>query len=84
MSAKDSNKKLSFEEAIERMESIAEAIEEGKIGLEEMIAEYENAMKLDKHCRDILANAEAKIQKLQLAAGGKLEAKDMKDDETEK
>ena len=75
--AKSEGKQPTFEEALTQMESIATAIEEGKIGLEQMIAEYEKAMKLDKYCRSVLADAEAKIQKLQLAADGTLEPRPM-------
>lgn len=66
---------LSFEDALKRLEGIAREIEEGKIGLEESITRYEEGMKLVKQCRDILARAEQKIQKLQPTPSGDLEAK---------
>ncbi len=56
-----------FEEALAQLEAIVSAIEEGKIGLEDAIGEYEKGMKLIRHCRSILAGAEAKIQQLQVA-----------------
>jgi exodeoxyribonuclease VII small subunit len=65
---------LSFEDALKRLEGIAREIEEGKIGLEESITRYEEGMKLVKQCRDILARAEQKIQKLQPTPSGHLEA----------
>jgi exodeoxyribonuclease VII small subunit len=65
---------LSFEDALKRLEGIAREIEEGKIGLEESITRYEEGMKLVKQCRDILARAEQKIQKLQPTSSGHLEA----------
>ena len=67
-------KKLSFEEALRQLETIAGQIEEGQIGLEESIAKYEEGMALVKQCRDILAVAEQKIQKLQERPDGTLEA----------
>ena len=67
-------RKLTFEEALEQLESIAGQIEEGKIGLEESITKYEQGMALVKQCRDILAKAEHKIQKLQEREDGTLDA----------
>lgn len=68
-----SKKKLSFEEALKQLETIAEQIERGTIGLEESIDKYEEGMALVKHCRDILARAELKIQQVQQRADGTLE-----------
>ena len=63
-------KKQTFEEALAQLEEIAEQIEQGSIGLEDSIARYEEGMKLVQHCRDILAQAELKIQKLQAREDG--------------
>jgi len=65
-------KEPTFEQALAKLESIVEAIEQGKIGLEESIQRYEEGMELIKHCRKILAAAEQKIQKLQLTETGEL------------
>jgi len=66
-------KKLTFEEALKQLETIAEQIERGQIGLEESIDKYEEGMALVKQCRDILSSAEHRIQKLQQRADGTLE-----------
>lgn len=58
-------KKPSFEDALRQLEEIAEQIEQGKIGLEESIARYEQGMLLVKQCREILSTAEHRIQMLQ-------------------
>ena len=71
-------RKLSFEEALSKLEALAEQIEQGKIGLEESIAQYEEGMGLIKQCRQMLTQAEQKIQKLHERADGTLEAKPMK------
>jgi len=71
-------RKLSFEESLEKLEALAEQIEQGKIGLEESIAKYEEGMGLIKQCRQMLTQAEQKIQKLHEQADGTLEAKPMK------
>ena len=73
-----SKRKLSFEEALERLESLAEEIEEGKVGLEASITKYEEGMKLIQQCRQMLTQAEQRIQKLQEQADGTLEAPPMK------
>ncbi len=69
-------RKQTFEQALEQLETIAERIEQGKIGLEESIAQYEEGMVLIKHCREILSKAEHKIQKLQERADATLETSD--------
>ena len=60
-----SKKPLSFEEALARLERIAEQIEKGEIGLEESITRYEEGMALVQQCREILTQAEQRIVKLQ-------------------
>ena len=63
-------KKLTFEQALKQLETIAEQIERGTIGLEESIDKYEEGMALVKQCRDILSKAELKIQQLQQRGDG--------------
>ena len=55
---------LSFEQAIERLEAIVERVEQGEIGLEQAIAEYERGVGLVKRCREILARAEQRVTEL--------------------
>ena len=66
-------KRLTFEEALANLEAIVKDVEEGKVGLEDSIRRYEEGMKLLKHCRAILSQAELKIQKLQETADGELQ-----------
>ena len=65
-------KKLKFEQAMERLDAIVEAMESGEIGIEESIAKYEEAMGLAAHCREILDQAEQRIRKIQQDAAGRL------------
>ncbi len=65
-------KKLTFEEALRQLETIAEQIEQGQIGLEESIAKYEEGMAMVQHCRQILNTAEQRIQQIQAGADGSL------------
>jgi exodeoxyribonuclease VII small subunit len=62
-----SDEKLTFEQAMTRLEKIVEAIEQGKIGLEDSIKQFEEGMSLIKHCRTVLSDAEMKIHQLQAA-----------------
>lgn len=70
-----SRKKPSFEEALKQLEEIAAQIEQGKIGLEESITRYEQGMELVRHCREVLSQAEHRIQQLQVKADGSLESR---------
>lgn len=63
---------LTFEEALENLETIVSQIESGEIGLEESIAKYAEGAKLIKHCRGVLDSAEKKIQQLTTGADGQL------------
>ena len=58
-------KKMSFEKAMERLESIVSRLEDGNVPLEESIKLYEEGMKLGKICRKMLDEAQAKIKKLE-------------------
>ena len=71
-----SEKTLSFEDALTRLESIAEQIERGQIGLEESISRYEEGMSLVRQCRDMLTRAEHRIQQIHQRADGSLEVTD--------
>ncbi len=61
---------LSFERAIEELESIVKRLEEGKVPLEESVAIYERGEVLKRRCEDLLWQAEARVQKITLDATG--------------
>ncbi|HEX4408987.1 MAG TPA: exodeoxyribonuclease VII small subunit [Xanthobacteraceae bacterium] len=63
--------KLPFERAIEELESIVKRLEEGKVPLEESIAIYERGEALKQRCEELLRQAEARVEKITLNAGGK-------------
>jgi len=81
--AKDTKTGKTFEQALSELEGIVEAIEQGKIGLEESIAKYEQGMELIRHCRGILSAAELKVQKLQADQAGQLEGEPFDAERTE-
>jgi exodeoxyribonuclease VII small subunit len=64
-----------FEEALQKLESLVEAMESGDLPLETLLARYEEGVKLTKICQDKLAEAELKIQQLEKTAGGELRLK---------
>ena len=64
--------KLSFEQALAKLEGIVSAIEDGDVSLEQSIEEYAEGIKLIKQCRTILDDAEKKIQVLSKGVGGQL------------
>src|SRR3979411_3490498 len=47
-------KKLSFERAIEELESIVKRLEDGKVPLEESVAIYERGESLKRRCEELL------------------------------
>jgi exodeoxyribonuclease VII small subunit len=60
---------LSFERAIEELETIVKRLEEGKVPLEESVAIYERGEALKRRCEDLLRQAEARVEKITLSAG---------------
>ncbi len=66
---------LSFEQAIERLESIVDSMEGDELALETMITRYEEGSRLVEQCKAKLNDAELKIQQLEKRASGAVEAK---------
>ena len=62
-------KKISYEEASSKLESIIEAMEDGSIPLAELVAQFEEGANLLKLCQKELKQAELKIQKLDMNDG---------------
>jgi exodeoxyribonuclease VII small subunit len=56
--------KPSFEQALAEIESIVHDLEEGRLGLEEMLARYERGVKLLRECHGQLEQAERRIELL--------------------
>lgn len=61
---------LSFEAAIEQLESIVRQLETGEAPLDKSIALYERGDKLRAHCEARLKSARERIEKIKLDAGG--------------
>ena len=60
---------LTFEKALEELESIVARMEEGKLPLEESLAAYQRGAELLKFCESKLSDAQARIAVLE---GGEL------------
>ncbi|MCH8496297.1 MAG: exodeoxyribonuclease VII small subunit [Balneolales bacterium] len=56
--------RISFEEALKKLEAIVTKLEAGEVSLEDSVTLYEEGMKLSKHCSEILEKAELRIDKV--------------------
>ena len=63
-------KKLSFERAIEELETIVKRLEDGKVPLEESVAIYERGEALKRRCEELLRQAEARVEKITTDSSG--------------
>ena len=62
---------LSFEQALDELETIVKRLEEGRVPLAESVAIYERGEALKQRCEDLLRQAEARVEKITLDASGK-------------
>lgn len=81
MSAKKKQSIASFEDGLEKLESIVKEMEEGELPLEKLITHYETGAELLSQCDTKLKEAERKIEVLKAkstekAEFGELEAED--------
>jgi exodeoxyribonuclease VII small subunit len=68
--------KLSFEEALERLEDIVSKLEDGSINLEESIEEYTRGVHLKNHCETKLKEATLKVEQITIDKDGKFSTKE--------
>ncbi|MEZ5654676.1 MAG: exodeoxyribonuclease VII small subunit [Sphingobium sp.] len=61
---------LTFEEALRELETIVQKLERGDVPLDDSIALYSRGERLRAQCQKRLADAEARIEKLTVDAGG--------------
>lgn len=61
-----------FEDSLNELEKIATNLENGELGLEEAIKEFEKGMKLSKECTEKLDDAEKRINILVQGEDGQL------------
>jgi len=63
-------RQLTFERAIEELESIVKRLDDGKVPLEESVAIYERGEALKRRCEELLRLAEARVEKITTDASG--------------
>ena len=66
--------KMSFEDALEELETIVRALEEGKAKLDDAISSYERGAALKAHCEARLREAKAKVEKISIGPDGTIGA----------
>lgn len=54
----------SFEEALKKLETIVEELENEEITLEDSVKLYEEGVKMSRYCTEILEQAELRIDKV--------------------
>lgn len=62
--------KLSYEEALKKLETIVDSMESGEVPLAELLAKFEEGTQLLKVCETRLKDAELKIEQLKQQRDG--------------
>jgi len=70
-------KKLSFEDALKRLEEIVSQLESGEISLDESLKAFEEGRELVSFCLNKLDEAEQKVKKLEVGKDGKIKLSDL-------
>ncbi len=70
-------KKMTFEQALERLETLVSQLESGEITLEKSIAAFEEGQKLVQFCLQKLNEAETKVKKLTEDSNGNFNLSDL-------
>lgn len=78
----DEGSDLTFGGALEKLQSVVEAMESDDLPLETLLNRYEEGMKLARVCEAKLARAELRIQQLEQTAAGELKLRPMAATET--
>ncbi len=71
------NEAISFEDAMQQLETIVDAMESGELPLETLMTKFEEGTRLAKICQSKLAQAETRIQQLEKNAAGELSLRPM-------
>lgn len=71
MKVSEETKTVTFEEAMDQLETIVEKLEEGDVPLEEALTIYKKGMELSKLCHDKLKNVEEQLTEILTADGHK-------------
>jgi len=63
---------MPFEEALQKLEGIVDAMESGQLTLEQLLARFEEGARLARVCQTRLEAAEVRVQQLEQTLGGDL------------
>ncbi|GFN23327.1 exodeoxyribonuclease VII small subunit [Thermanaeromonas sp. C210] len=69
--------KLTFEEALARLEAVVQSLEGGDLKLEQALEYYQEGIRLVRFCRQELNRFENKLQVLVAEEDGELEAREL-------
>jgi|TARA_B110000977_G_scaffold167505_1_gene216144 exodeoxyribonuclease VII small subunit len=64
--------KMTFEDAMNELESIVNALDKGDISLDKAIAAYDRGSKLKDHCEKKLNEAKMKVETIQMSENQEL------------
>lgn len=70
------NKKIAFEDALQRLDELAAMLENGKAPLDESLKIFEEGVKLVRECKKQLDEAEQKVKLLVENRDGTVDEKD--------
>ena len=62
--AKAKEDRVDFEQQLEKLNTIVEQMESGKLSLEDSLAKFEEGIKLTRQCQSALKTAEQKVKLL--------------------
>ena len=66
---------MSFEQALQELETIVRRLEEGKTNLDEAISAYERGAALRAHCEKKLKDARLRVEQIVVKSDGTVETK---------
>ncbi len=62
--------KVTFEDALQELESIVASLERGEVSLDDAIVAFERGTQLKSHCQARLEEARMKVEKIKVPAAG--------------
>ncbi|HYQ86740.1 MAG TPA: exodeoxyribonuclease VII small subunit [Bacteroidota bacterium] len=70
------NREEGFEHSLKRLQQIVETLEEGSVGLEDVLRMYEEGVELSKRCLTQLQQVELRLKKLSKDMNGRFQLSD--------
>ena len=76
-----SEKNMTFEQSMQRLEQIVRAMERGDVALDESLKLFQEGTELVRNCGKLLDEAQLQIQKVMTAADGSPVMEEFRDEE---